>query len=167
MNAKKNFRTKHPSNSPFKLTVSQLRDWSNFPNEVKNELRAASPLGEPLQAYKKMNQIMYHNTGNEAGVQAAFVTFVSHTINEVFTKAGLGMRMGDFETGRSSIKGAKIEGRKPDLIMWETKSRKTLVVGEIKTPWTTEKLEGKDGRKYLAAKLGIAIQLFALNPCSS
>jgi hypothetical protein len=43
-------------------------------------------------------QIMHHNTGNEIGAQAAFVTFLSHTINEGFQKSGLGMKMGDFAT---------------------------------------------------------------------
>lgn len=155
MNTKKIFRTRYPSKSPYKLTVGQLREWSNFPDEVKKEIRIRTPLGEPAKGYKVVSETMHHNTGNEMVVQAAFVTFVSHQINEGFAKSGLGMRMGDYETGISSIKGAKIDGRKPDLVMWECQKRHTRVVGEIKTNWTTESLEGEHNRKHLAAKIGI------------
>lgn len=160
LNTRKNFRTRHPSTSPYKLTLHQLKEWSSFPTDVKNELRAQSPLGEPLKAYKTIHEYMHHRTGSEMCVQAGYVTFVSQAINEAFEKAGLAMRMGDFETGKSSIRGSKIQGRKPDLVIWETKDKTIRVVIEIKTPWTMEGLEGKSRRKFLAARLGIVILLF-------
>lgn len=157
LNTRKNFRTKYPSISPYYLTRDQLKEWSSFPEEVKNKIRAGAPLGEPPVHHSFNRLRMDHNVGAEDGVRSGIVTFVSEPINECFQKAHLGMRMGDFETGKSFKNGVKISGRKPDLVMWESEDRTIRVVGEIKTPWSLKDLQQQEMLDYLAVKLGIVI----------
>ncbi|OJJ48760.1 hypothetical protein ASPZODRAFT_165577 [Penicilliopsis zonata CBS 506.65] len=119
------------------IHLSQVRAWPNFCNDVRRYTSRSDVLGQfpPVGGVQVAYRRESYPVGNEAGVTGRWVSNIAMNVNAVAEKLLL-PKFADYQLGNNGPRGCSVDDS-PGIILLKGGSR-TVLVGEFKTPWTTD-----------------------------
>ena len=149
-------RTNGKSRGQFRITPDQVEGWPGFDTEVKAVTRGL--LG-PLPDNIRIGEADIFKVSTEAGVVGRYNHRVSEPVNKALRALPIGRLLGEYPRGDNrDIQCAK--GKQTDFTIQDVQER-VRVVGEAKTPWTTELgLELHGGDAYFDTCRVLGRQIF-------
>ena len=147
-----NLRRQHrsgQSSREYALTTSQLSDWTEFEQEVRQ--KTVPVFGNPVNFVAPIPAPEHYIVATESGVSARIVQNIFQKVGTVFEVQGLHVKFGDSPAGPDVALN-----KYPDAIIEDLRIPGVPhVVGEFKTPWNEHLDRMSDDR--LARLLGSSI----------